>query len=91
VLRAPVKGRGVETIRGAFLRCDVRAIERSADPLVFLLPEERPHHVILLLGGSDVSVAVLFEAPSPVPFGADLTDVHLERSPRHHATAFPPD
>jgi len=38
----PVKGFGVETIRGAFHRYDVRAIERSVDPHVLLLPEEHP-------------------------------------------------
>lgn len=42
VLRTPVKGCGVETIRGAFLRSPARALERPSLSLALLLPEEHP-------------------------------------------------
>lgn len=42
VLRTPVKGCGVETIRGAFLRLPARAIERRSLSRAPLLPEGHP-------------------------------------------------
>jgi hypothetical protein len=47
--------------------------------------------VILLLGGSDVSVAILFEAPSPVPFSADLRMFTSNEAPAYVPLRFPPD